>query len=234
VKPIPNVVAEIREIKQVWPQPFIEFADDNTFVNKKHSRRLMRALADERVRWFTETDVSVADDPELLSLMHGAGCTQVLIGFETPVASTLDGVELNSNWKRRQVDGYKASIERIQSTGIAVIGCFVLGLDGDTVVIFDDVARFVEESGLAQVQITVMTPFPGTPLYDRLREEGRLLDESAWEKCTLFDVNFDPKQMSVSDLEQGLIDLGKQLYSKPSTIGRARAFRQHRKRLVAH
>ncbi len=226
VKPVAKVVEEIRGIKRIWRRPFIEFADDNTFVNKKHSKLLMRALLDQGVRWFTETDVSVAEDGELLALMREAGCIQILIGFESPNAAALEGVELNRDWKRRQVDSYKAAIERIQSQGIAVIGCFVLGLDGDMVDVFEQVRQFVEESGLFQVQITIMTAFPGTPLYTRLQREGRLLDETAWEKCTLFDVNFTPKQMSVSQLEQGLIELGKQLYSEESTQGRSRAFRR--------
>ena len=230
VKPVSMVIDEIRAIKRVWPKPFIEFADDNTFVNKKHSRLLMRALADEGIRWFTETDVSVAEDPELLSLMHEAGCDQILIGFESPNAAGLEGIELNRNWKRKQLDSYKGAVDGIQSHGIAVIGCFVLGLDGDTTDVFDGVRGFVEESGLFQVQITVMTAFPGTPLYARLKSEGRLLDETAWEKCTLFDVNFMPKQMSVSELEQGLIELGTCLYSEEATRVRTRAFRRQLRR----
>ncbi len=77
LKPVDKVIAEIRRIKELWPQPFIEFADDNSFVNKPHSKALMRELAKENVRWFTETDISVAEDDELLALMQrlctGAG-----------------------------------------------------------------------------------------------------------------------------------------------------------------
>jgi radical SAM superfamily enzyme YgiQ (UPF0313 family) len=232
VKPVSKVIEEIRAIKQIWPRPFVEFADDNTFVNKKHSKKLMRALADEGIRWFTETDVSVANNHELLSLMRDAGCVQILVGLESPNAVALNGIELNKNWKRRQVDSYMAAIDRIQSHGIAVIGCFVLGLDGDTKDVFDDIHRFVEASGLFQVQITVMTPFPGTLLYSRLQREQRLLDETAWEKCTLFDVNFRPKQMSVSELEQGLIALGTRLYSEEATQARTKSFRRQLRRSV--
>lgn len=226
VKPVANVMEEIRAIKQIWSRPFIEFADDNSFVDKKHSRQLMRALADEDVRWFTETDVSVAGDGELLALMREAGCVQVLIGFESPTPGGVEGIELHRNWKRKQVDSYRAAIDRIQSHGIAVIGCFVLGLDGDTPAVFDEIWRFVEQSGLFQVQITVLTAFPGTPLYARLEQEGRLLHPTAWERCTLFDVNFLPKQMSVSQLERGLIELGTRLYSEESTRRRVSAFRR--------
>jgi radical SAM superfamily enzyme YgiQ (UPF0313 family) len=230
VKPIDKVIAEIREIKQVWRRPFIEFADDNTFANKKHSKALMRALAKEQIRWFTETDVSVADDDELLSLMKEAGCAEILIGFETPSTSGLDGLELKRNWKLKRLDGYKAAIEKIQSHGIAVNGCFILGLDGDSLDVFEAVWAFTRGAGLFDVQITVLTPFPGTPLYSRLQAEGRILQEGAWEKCTMFEVNYRPHQMSASELQHGLIELGKRIYTDDMKIWRANAFREHRRR----
>ena len=227
VKPVDKVIREVRAIKEIWPRPFIEFADDNTFVNRAHSKRLLRALADEGIKWFTETDVAVADDPELLDLMRQSGCAEVLIGFESPTASALDGLELNNNWKRKRLDCYQAAVRRIQSHGIAVNGCFVLGMDGDTEECFAAVRDFVADSGLCEVQITVMTPFPGTPLYTRLNGEDRLLDATGWEKCTLFDVNFQPRHMSVDDLEQGLIELGSQLYTAEAKSSRRSAFRDH-------
>jgi len=213
LKPVEKVMAELREIRKIWPKPFIEFADDNSFVQREPSKRLLRELAKEPVRWFTEVDVRVAEDPELLGLMRDSGCQQVLIGLESPSNGSLQGIELRGDWKVRQLERYKAAIERIQSHGITVNGCFILGLDGDTPEIFDDVLRFVRESNLYEVQITFMTPFPGTPLYHRLKQEGRLLREGAWELCTLFDINFVPSKMSVEELQAGFLRLAKQLYS---------------------
>ncbi|HUF09783.1 MAG TPA: radical SAM protein [Rhodothermales bacterium] len=83
VKPIEKVIAEIRQLKALYGNPFIEFADDNTFVNRDHGRKLMKALEREHICWFTESDLNVADDPELLAMMRDAGCAQVLIGFES-------------------------------------------------------------------------------------------------------------------------------------------------------
>lgn len=227
LKPVENVIREIRAIKEIWPKPFIEFADDNSFVNRSHSKKLLPALAGEGIKWFTETDVAVADDPELLDLMRQSGCVEVLIGLESPTAGSLDGLELNNNWKRKRLDSYREAIRRIQSHGIAVNGCFVLGMDGDTPDCFPAVRDFVEDSGLCEVQITVMTPFPGTPLYATLHGEDRLLEENAWEKCTLFDVNFQPNRMSVEDLEQGLVELASQLYTAEAKARRRNAFRDH-------
>ena len=213
VKPVPKVIDEIRRIKELWPHPFIEFADDNTFVNKRHGKELMAALAGEQVRWFTETDISVAEDQELLKRMHDAGCAQILIGFESPSPASLEGIEQKANWKARQRERYLTAIERIQRHGITVNGCFILGLDGAGPESFDETFRFVRDSGLYDVQITVQTAFPGTPLYERLRREGRLLREDAWELCTLFDVNIQPKLMSVAELEAGLLLLTARIYS---------------------
>ena len=232
IKPIDRVLAEIHEIKRIWPRPFIEFADDNTFVNRRHSKDLMRALIGERIRWFTETDISVADDPELLALMREAGCAEVLIGLESPTAAGIDGVELRRNWKRTRFAQYLDAIERIQGNGVPVNGCFVLGLDGSGPGVFDDVAEFVAEAGLFDVQITVLTPFPGTPLYDRLLADGRLLDPTAWERCTMFDVNFRPQGMSPETLQRELVQLGRRLYTEEARRERRNAFYGHRRSFV--
>jgi radical SAM superfamily enzyme YgiQ (UPF0313 family) len=229
LKPIPKVVDEIRAIRQLWARPFIEFADDNSFVNKQHSKKMMEAIGSEGVRWFTETDISVADDLELLRLMHDAGCVQVLVGFESPTAGALEGIELRRNWKRGRVNGYRDAVERIQSQGIVVTACFVLGLDGHTTSVFEDVWRFANESGVREVQITVMTPMPGSQLYSRMSAEGRLIEPTAWEKCTLFDVNVRPLQMSVEELETGFVDLARRLYSEDAKRARNMAFRRQRR-----
>jgi radical SAM superfamily enzyme YgiQ (UPF0313 family) len=229
VKPVEKVIAEIREIKKIWPRPFIEFADDNSFVHREHYKRLLRELAPENLRWFTETDVRVAEDGELLGLMRDSGCQQVLIGLESPRRASLAGLELKRDWKARQQDYYQDAIARIQSYGITVNGCFILGLDADTPEVFDDVLQFVRESGLYEVQITFLTAFPGTPLYERLKAEGRVIRDRAWELCTLFDINFRPKNMSVDQLQSGFLRLAKQLYSTEETQMRRRSFKQRLK-----
>jgi len=232
VKPVAKVLAEIREIVRLWPAPFVEFADDNSFVDRRHSKELLRALVDEHIRWFTETDIGIADDPELLELMHAAGCAEVLIGLESPTAAGVDGVEMRRNWKRSRFDDYADAIERVQSHGIAVNGCFVLGLDGDGPGVFDAVEAFVRRSGQFDVQITVMTPFPGTPLYDRLLAEGRLLEPTAWERCSLFDVNFRPLHMSPERLQAEALDLARRVYTEEERAARRHRFHQQRRHLV--
>lgn len=225
-KPVPKVIAEIKAIKEIWPEdPFIELADDNTFVNKHYGRELAEAMGGLGIHWFTETDISVAEDVELLHLLKEAGCRELLIGLESPTKQGLDGIELKQNWKRKQIDGYRRAIETIQTHGIAVNACFVLGLDGDGINVFDAVEHFVEETLPFDVQITALTPFPGTPLYSRLLRQGRIIEPGAWEKCTLFDVNYIPKNMTVEELETNGFSLGMRLFSEEATARRRQGFK---------
>ncbi|MFH1621909.1 MAG: radical SAM protein [Candidatus Omnitrophota bacterium] len=231
-KPAEKVLEEMKAIKKIWKKPFIEFADDNTFINKKYWIDLLKKIKKENIRWFTETDVSVADSEELLNLMRESGCQQVLIGFESPTPEGLDGIELVNNWKMKQLDKYRLAIDKIQSHGITVNGCFIIGLDGHNTNIFDEVWDFVRQSGLYEVQITIMTAFPGTPLYDRLVSEKRVLNERDWAKCTLFDVNFQPKNMSVKDLEIGFRDLAEKIYSAEFTNERRSRYKNMLKQML--
>ena len=231
-KPAQNVLNEIREIKKIWKHPFIEFADDNTFVNKSYWKKLLKELRHEKIKWFTETDVSVAEDDELLCLMRESGCQQVLIGFESSTEKDINGIELVSNWKSAQFKNYKQAINKIQSHGITVNGCFILGLDGQDKSIFNDIFKFVKVSGLYEVQITIMTAFPGTPLYKRLIKNNRLIENCNWKKCTLFDVNFYPKNMTVKELETGFCELAKKLYSTEFTEYRRSNYKKQLRKIL--
>ena len=202
-KPMEKVLAEIDAIKSIWNHPFIEFADDNSFVNKRYWKQLLPQLKERKIRWFGETDLSVADDPDMLDLMRESGCAQVLIGLESPVDAGMQGIEMKNDWKHRRFPKYKEAIKRIQDHGITVNGCFIIGLDGQSKRIFEDVFKFVQDAELFEVQVTYLTPFPGTPLYERLIQDNRILEPGNWRKCTLFDINYQPSHMSVDELRDG-------------------------------
>jgi radical SAM superfamily enzyme YgiQ (UPF0313 family) len=222
-KPVSLVVEEIRAALEVAEHPFFELADDNTFLNKKWGKEFLRAIQPLGLNWFTETDISVADDDELLDLLADSGCRQILVGLESPGADDLEGIDPH-NWKRKHSSRYLEAIEKIQSRGVTVNGCFVLGLDNHTPEIFVRVKEFVERSGLLEVQITVMTPFPGTPLYERLAREGRLLQPRYWDRCTLFDVTYQPRGMTVEQLEEGIRWLFREIYNEREFTRRKRNY----------
>ena len=169
--------------------------------------------------------------------MRDAGCAEILIGFESTTFAAIDGVEQRANWKAKRVGSYLETIRKVQDRGVRVNGCFVLGLDGAGTESFDAIFDFVQQSGLYDVQITVQTAFPGTPLYARLKQEGRILRDEAWDLCTLFDVNFQPAKMSVAELEAGLRTLISRVYDDDFTKTRREAFqrnyRRNRRQLAA-
>lgn len=233
-KPIAKVLAEIDRIAGLWAKPFIELADDNSFIDRSYWHDLLPQLAARRIRWFAETDLAVHEDDRLLERMRAAGCAQVLIGFESPVADGLAGIEARKDFKHSRFSHYKEAIRRIQAHGITVNACFVLGLDGHDARVFDALAEFVADALPYDVQITVPTPFPGTPLYRRMKEQDRLLEDGAWEKCTLFDINIRPERMSAETLRAGFHRLTRLLYSDAFTRRRRKAFHDGlRRRLVA-
>jgi len=230
-KPIERIREELDAICAIWPEPFVELADDNTFVNKSWGRALAELMMDyPQVKWFTETDVSLGEDGELLSLLSRSGCSQVLIGLESINTQALETTD-RGHWKRRQRAFYQERIAAIQDAGISVNGCFIFGFDADTEATFEETAAFIEESGLSEVQLTLLTPFPGTELSRKLAAERRLLRERYWDQCTLFDVVFEPKGFTVAGLEKAFRGLIGEVYSAENSE-RRRMMRQaiYRKR----
>jgi radical SAM superfamily enzyme YgiQ (UPF0313 family) len=223
-KPVQQVLTEIDRICELWKRPFLEFADDNAFVNKAWWRELLPEMRTRGTRWFAETDISVHEDDHLLELARESGCAQLLIGLESPREPALEGVELSRDWKHKQWAHYREGVKRIQSHGIRVNGCFVLGLDGQTEDVFDEVLEFARDSEMHDVQITIQTPFPGTPLHARLEREGLLLHPGEWQRCTLFDINYRPQAMTVEELQRGFHRLALELYSDEATSWRRENF----------
>lgn len=231
-RPVDHVVRDIRAIQAEFPHAFIEFADDNTFVDEEWGRELLDAITPLGIKWFTETDVSVADDEELLARLAPAGCRQLLIGLEAAESRSLTGLEARSDFKARRAPGYADAVRKIQAAGVTVNGCFVLGLDGQTTQSFQDVLDFAERTNLFEVQVTLQTAFPGTPLYERLSAAGRILEPRRWDLCTLFDVNFEPTDMTVEELRAGIVHLSEELYSTAALERRRRPFFENHRRRV--
>ncbi|MGA2619337.1 MAG: radical SAM protein [Thermoguttaceae bacterium] len=222
-KTVHQVLGEIRAVSEIWDRPFLEFADDNLFVDRRWGRELLQRLRPLGVRWFAETDISIADAPDLLQALRPAGCYQLLIGLESLSHDNLAAIE-STGWKAGRLDRYVHAVHAIQDAGVTVNTCFIVGLDHDTPAVFDDIRRFVHEAQPLEIQVTVLTPFPGTPLFERLRHEGRLDEPPFWHKCTLFDVNYRPSGMSRDELRRGLYDLFRDLYNDEAFARRRRQY----------
>jgi radical SAM superfamily enzyme YgiQ (UPF0313 family) len=223
-KPLEKVLAELRRVKELWgDNAFFELADDNSFANRRWAKEFLEGVQDLDLRWFTETDISIADDDELLGLLARSGCRQILIGFESVSAPSLENID-RANWKFKQLDRYADAIKKIQSYGVTVNGCFIVGNDGDDPGIFEALRDFIERSELLEAQVTILTPFPGTHLLRRLQTEGRLLYEHFWDKCTLFDLVFEPKRMTPDELVEGHLWLMGEIYNQEQYTRRKRHY----------
>lgn len=223
-KPLDKVVAEIRRIKDLWgDNAFFELADDNSFANRVWAKEFLTEIQDLDLRWFTETDISIADDDELLRLLARSGCRQILIGLESVSPGSLDGID-RANWKLKRLGRYMDAIKKIQSYGVTVNGCFIVGNDGDDPGVFEKLRDFIERSELLEAQVTILTPFPGTQLLQRLQRDGRLLYDRIWDKCTLFDLVFEPKNMTPDQLVDGHTWLMTQIYNKEQYTRRKRHY----------
>lgn len=201
-KPVERVRAELRQITDLRPRATIELADDNTFAGRRDPEPLLLALERSGVRWFTECDWRIGERPELVERLAAAGCVQVLVGIES-LTDAYTGLGAKRAGTRRIMD----SIERLQSHGVAVIGCFVLGAETDTLESIAVLGEWLVEAPLADVQLTLATPFPGTAMRARLEQEGRLLSDRGWESCTLFDATYEPRRMTHRELERAFRNL---------------------------
>lgn len=208
LKPVANLRRELAAIAARDPRPLLELADDNTFVGRPDTNDLLAALAATNARWFTEVDWRLGEQAALLARLAASGCVQVLIGIESLIFR-----HPGMGPKQADLSRVMAAIEAIHAAGVAVVGCCIVGADSETRHSLDRLAEFLLSSPLAEVQLTVQTPFPGTALRRRLEREGRLLPDRDWSHYTLFDVTYQPDAMSVAELEAGFCDLVRAVFS---------------------
>lgn len=215
-KPTSRIEQELTAIRRLDARPLVELADDNTFAGRRDPAELFALLEAANVRYFTEADWRIGNRPDVLAGLAASGCAQVLIGIESLVFRYPGMGE-----KRAELDAIMEAVHRIQNAGVPVNGCFIVGADGETRASLDRLAEFLLDCPLAEVQLTLQTPFPGTGLYRRLREQGRLL-KRGWSAYTLFDVTYQPDAMSVAELEVGFRELVAKVFSREATERRSR------------
>lgn len=210
-KPVAEVVADIR---QQGARKLI-FVDLNLIAHRGYAVDLFTALIPLRVQWYGLATVLLADDPELLELAGRSGCKGLLMGLES-----ISPENLRQNHKGfNSPEGYARVVERLHAHGIALQGCFVFGLDDDRNDVFLRTAEFAVEAGIDLPRFAVVTPFPNTPLYKRLEAEGRILTRD-WGLYDAQHVVFQPRHMSVQELQLGVEAAWKHAYSWRSMVRR--------------
>ncbi|MCR4738879.1 MAG: B12-binding domain-containing radical SAM protein [Lachnospiraceae bacterium] len=192
-RPAENVIEEIRSLKK----KIIIFYDPNFFGNRDYSIKLMKALIPLNIRWAGSATVDVGFDEELLNLAEKSGCNGLLFGLESLNQTALKRAGKDFN----RTEHYKEAIDNIKKHGIMVNGCFVLGMDGDTEEDLIKLPERVNELGLNLARFAILTPVPGTRLYRKMDEEGRITDKN-WEDYTQHKAVFLPEGMSPERLEE--------------------------------
>jgi radical SAM superfamily enzyme YgiQ (UPF0313 family) len=197
----------------------IFFVDDNFFgTNRLHRGRilqLMNHMEPLRKRWFCQATIEVADDTELLEAAAKAGCAGMYIGFESVFPDSLR--EIRKNWSRS--GRFVEQARRIRDFGIAIEAGFIFGFDNDTPDVFDQTAEFVYRSGVESPNAHILTPYPGTALYKRLGEEGRILTHD-WSQYNTGNVVFRPAGMTPDELREGYARWYREVFSPLRTLRR--------------
>lgn len=209
IRPVEKVIEEIKLAQELFPHPHISFVDENMLVNKKFAKELLQAMIPLNVTWECYCDIAIAEDEELLDLMHKSGVYEIQVGLETVNEESLKQV---SPWKYKKMKHYKEYIKKIQDHGVGIMGLFMLGMDQDDPTIFRSMWEFIKENHIFEADLAIMQPLPGSDLYHRLKKEGRITGED-WGKYTWYHINHIPAKMTHDELKQGMIWLHRKIHS---------------------
>ena len=222
-----QIISELDGLHRMGWRDTIFFVDDNFIAHKSY---LKKQLLPRLVEWqkknttttkfYTECSINLADDPELMALMVEAGFFQVFIGIETPENTALEACGKQHNTSRDML----SNIKRIQQSGMEVQGGFIVGFDSDTPSIFQKQIEFIQKSGIVTAMVGILQALPGTKLYDRMKQEGRLLHNSSGDNADS-NTNIVPK-MEIEILRKGYTDMMTQLYAPKQYYRRIRTLLQ--------
>ncbi len=204
----------LREIERI-PGKFITFLDPNLITDIPLAFEFFSQLRKHKKYWLGGCTVEISQNPDLLDLMVESGCKGLLIGFESLNQKTLDAAKKNFN----QVNEYAALIKLLHRKGIMVEGCFMVGFDNDEPTVFQHLRDFVIESHIDLVHYTIYTPFPGTALFEQMKQNDRILTDD-WSLYNGQHVVFKPKNMGAEDLQKSVYALWRKTYRYSSIVKR--------------
>ena len=212
VRPVDQVLREVETLGK----KLVLFVDDNIAGHRARAKELFRQLSGLRIQWFGQTSLAIARDEEMLDLAADSGCVGLFIGFES-----LSDANLKEMGKAavNRVEGFLEAIRRIHQRGIGIEGAFIFGLDNDDDSVFRQTVEFAQRARLALAQFGIITPFPGTPLYESLDSAGRIVDAD-WSKYTISNAVSTPLKMSRQALEEGFSWAYREFYSYRSMLTR--------------
>ena len=211
-RPMEDVFAELGRL-----QPFggiltlkncLFIVDDNIVSNRAYAREFLTRLADFRFQWFGQASMNIANDPEILRLCRQSGCLGLFIGFESLSQETLRSIGHKPNHPER----YLETVQKIHDHGIGIDASFVFGFDTDDDGVFDRTVEFVLRAKIEVAYFSILTPYPGTRLFQRLQSETRLLTTD-WTLYDTSHVVYRPKTLTADQLLEGYHRALKEAYT---------------------
>ena len=218
-RPHDEVLSELRALRPFKGRFVLEncvlFVDDNIVSNRAYARELLTRVAELKIRWFGQASVNIASDPELLTLCQKSGCVGLFLGFETLSPATLASIGKRVN----RPSEYYDVVRKIHDHGIGIDGSFVFGFDTDDDGVFERALEFVLQAKIEVVYFSILTPYPGTRLYERLARENRILTRD-WSCYDANHVVYRPKNFTPDELWDKYYRALRAVYSFPSTLKR--------------
>lgn len=205
-RPVEQVLAELQELRKV--NSFVFFVDDNIVADRRYSLELFAGMRGMGLKWLSHAPIDTAEDRELLQAAGESGCVGMFIGFESLNQESLVAMGKVTN----KAEQYREYAGLFRDHGIGILGSFVMGCDGDTPAVFEQTLRFCEDARLEAAIFPILTPYPGTKVRQRLEEEGRIFNNN-WQDYDMEHVTFQPKGMTVQELQDGYDQICRSFYS---------------------
>lgn len=218
-RPVGDIVAELTRIKADG-RKLVFFVDDNIIADRPLAIEFLKAIIPLKLRWVSQGSINMANDEELLSLLRESGCMGVLVGFESMNPENLRQMGKQVNIPH---GNYANALKRLHAYGLRIYGTFVFGYDDDTPQTYMDAANFALENGLYLCGFNHLTPIPGTPLYSRLENEGRLRYERWWldDAYTYNKLPFNPMRMTAEEVRENCLKARRHFYSLRNIMRRS-------------
>ena len=214
-RPVKNVIEEIKQM----PNKIFIFHDPHLTSHPKYAKELFKEMIRQKIhkKWLANGTTNVLGniDEEFLNLASKAGCLEWFIGFESVSQEALNSIKKTHN----KVENFKKLIKRLHDHGMIVQGGIIFGFDEDKPDIFDLTLEKMSDLGMDVVEVNILTPYPGTPLFDRLEKAGRIISRD-WSRYNQVEVVFQPKHMTPEELFEGARKVSKEFYSPLNIIRR--------------
>lgn len=215
---IASVLEELESLRT--KKKIFFFVDDNFAGDLKAGTELLPHLERLKIRWITQMSINAAHDEGYVAQLAKSGCRGVLIGFESLNPENLKLMNKRFNTMK---SGYVGALANLRKFGIPVYGTFVFGYEHDDVHSFEEAVAFASEQDMYIAAFNHLTPFPGTPLYERLAKEGRLRFEAWWldQRYRYNDLPFMPKNLTPNEVTEGCVAARRKFYSWPNILKRS-------------